>query len=540
MMKYSIKNQFKQAEMQGNELQIVSRETGSRKMTMQLKKQFKNQSQSGRSMVEMLGVLAIIAILSIGGIVGFRLAMNYYQANQIAHEMNIMRTDAQIKIAQGTEELMLGEPYDPVNDSLGHIQFNEAYLVDFDCIYMKTETSEPEPAFCTAANTYYIELQNIPEGVCKPLANLIDNMDNEIAFYINEKSMDGEGEEKGACGEGNNTLKVIFGADSDSEAIKCDTEGDCPIEQHICHKHVCVECKESNDCEKFEVCDRETGRCIDDCTKGACNSGVCVDGVCKECKNMGDCDNGLACIDNQCVSCESESDCEEKHCIDGLCVDCTEPTPKYNATENRCVECKTNDDCLEKGTEKPICNENNECEPCPEGEAWNDEFEECVVTSCQENSDCNINGKTGYYCYLDFGYSCEQEFNSAEGFGVGKDGYKSSCRKAEKDAREGKTSHYIISKVSMDWWSAWRFCDALGRKHATRESINCGSKVDGDFFCTSDIMNKLVADFYRAGWLDKDEGTCKVYAPSFDYGNVFPYSPETHAIGSGQALCQPE
>ena len=360
-------------------------------MTKQFKKQFKNQSQteymqnnqpqtmcgkavkqnriktrsqSGRSMVEMLGVLAIIAVLSIGGIVGFRLAMNHYQSNQIAHEMNIMRTDAQIKIAQGTEELMLGDPYDPVSDSqLGHIQFNDAYLVDFDCLYLETETSEPELAFCTGANAYYIELKEIPEGVCKPLANLIDKMDNEIAFYINDKSVDAT-EEKGTCSEGNNTLKVIFGADSDSEAIKCDIEDDCPAEQHICHKHICVECEESNDCEEFEVCDQETGRCVNDCTKGACNGGFCEDGICKQCRNMGDCDNGLACINNQCVTCESESDCEGKHCIDASCVDCTEPTPKYNAAENKCVQCETNDDCLEKGTDKPICNENNECKIC--------------------------------------------------------------------------------------------------------------------------------------------------------------------------------
>lgn len=37
----------------------------------------------GRSMVEMLGVLAIIGILSIGGIAGYALAMNRYKANQI-------------------------------------------------------------------------------------------------------------------------------------------------------------------------------------------------------------------------------------------------------------------------------------------------------------------------------------------------------------------------------------------------------------------------------------------------------------------------
>lgn len=37
--------------------------------------------ESGRSMVEMLGVLAVIGILSIGGIVGFSLSMSRYKAN---------------------------------------------------------------------------------------------------------------------------------------------------------------------------------------------------------------------------------------------------------------------------------------------------------------------------------------------------------------------------------------------------------------------------------------------------------------------------
>ena len=38
--------------------------------------------ESGRSMVEMLGVLAIIGVLSIGGIAGYVLSMNRYRANQ--------------------------------------------------------------------------------------------------------------------------------------------------------------------------------------------------------------------------------------------------------------------------------------------------------------------------------------------------------------------------------------------------------------------------------------------------------------------------
>jgi len=39
--------------------------------------------ESGRSMVEMLGVLAIIGVLSIGGIAGYTMAMNRYKANEI-------------------------------------------------------------------------------------------------------------------------------------------------------------------------------------------------------------------------------------------------------------------------------------------------------------------------------------------------------------------------------------------------------------------------------------------------------------------------
>ena len=43
----------------------------------------KKTNESGRSMVEMLGVLAIIGVLSIGGIAGYTLAMNRYRANEV-------------------------------------------------------------------------------------------------------------------------------------------------------------------------------------------------------------------------------------------------------------------------------------------------------------------------------------------------------------------------------------------------------------------------------------------------------------------------
>lgn len=45
----------------------------------------KLNQESGRSMVEMLGVLAIIGVLSIGGIAGYTMAMNRYRANEVVN-----------------------------------------------------------------------------------------------------------------------------------------------------------------------------------------------------------------------------------------------------------------------------------------------------------------------------------------------------------------------------------------------------------------------------------------------------------------------
>lgn len=48
----------------------------------------KNQNSFGRSMIEMLGVLAIVGILSVGGIVGYSKAMNMIKINKTIEQIN--------------------------------------------------------------------------------------------------------------------------------------------------------------------------------------------------------------------------------------------------------------------------------------------------------------------------------------------------------------------------------------------------------------------------------------------------------------------
>lgn len=55
-------------------------------------------NQKGRSMVEMLGVLAIVGVLSVGGVAGYSAAMHKYKVNKIANTLiNIFNNYGMLK-----------------------------------------------------------------------------------------------------------------------------------------------------------------------------------------------------------------------------------------------------------------------------------------------------------------------------------------------------------------------------------------------------------------------------------------------------------
>lgn len=58
--------------------------------------------QSGRSMIEMLGVLAIIGVLSVGGLVGYSKAMERYRVNETVNQIS--------HIVQNTRDLFKNQP----------------------------------------------------------------------------------------------------------------------------------------------------------------------------------------------------------------------------------------------------------------------------------------------------------------------------------------------------------------------------------------------------------------------------------------------
>ena len=65
-------------------------------------KKFYEAEQSGRSMVEMLGVLAIIGVLSVGGISGYSKAMAKYKINQCLDQVSMLMINIRSVFANQT------------------------------------------------------------------------------------------------------------------------------------------------------------------------------------------------------------------------------------------------------------------------------------------------------------------------------------------------------------------------------------------------------------------------------------------------------
>ena len=141
---------------------------------------FKNEF--GRSMVEMLGVLAVIGVLSVGGIIGYKFAIDKYQANQTINDINLRALD--ILIQQSENKPILLDEWE-----------NTASIFPIELVF-DGETTEERAL---------IQVSNVPQNVCKILVNdMKSRSEVSINGYITE---DGSNIDCTAT----NTLAFYFG-----------------------------------------------------------------------------------------------------------------------------------------------------------------------------------------------------------------------------------------------------------------------------------------------------------------------------------------
>ncbi len=74
---------------------------------------FEIKNQNGRSMIEMLGVLAIIGVLSVGGIAGYSKAMMKYRINKTIEQITLISQN--IRTFYSTQKNYIGLSYTVIN-----------------------------------------------------------------------------------------------------------------------------------------------------------------------------------------------------------------------------------------------------------------------------------------------------------------------------------------------------------------------------------------------------------------------------------------
>ncbi len=165
--------------------------------------------ESGRSMVEMLGTLAIMGVLSIGGIMGYSYAVDKYHANQIMNDVNLRGIDLIAQASRGGDFSLAEWPTKTSADYDIGLEIDEA-----------TNTTEGG-----------IYVNDVEKRICEIIAD--DLLPENIKLVI-----DGEEYLSGTCGA---TNKMVFYYDAIGEALGEKDDG-C---DGVLNDGVCMDCPEN-------------------------------------------------------------------------------------------------------------------------------------------------------------------------------------------------------------------------------------------------------------------------------------------------------
>ncbi len=198
-------------------------------------KNFEIKNQNGRSMIEMLGVLAIIGVLSVGGIAGYSKAMQKYRINKTIEQITLIASNVRTFFAPQRSY-----------DGLTNTVIKKAKLVPDEMLTSRTESvyvgqgEYEERTYDTieglfgdlgiendsAGKAFSIFLADIPQEACIEIAT--NDWPNEaFAVWIADDYM--------SWGSGNVT--VYTGCTGTSTLSKttgnyqaCRAKGDLPLE----------------------------------------------------------------------------------------------------------------------------------------------------------------------------------------------------------------------------------------------------------------------------------------------------------------------
>ena len=245
-----------------------------------------NHPESGKSMVEMLGVLALMGLLAVLGAKGYSMAMERVAATTIVNDISKRAMIYSQQLLAGAE-LKTDEMPAVIHNvyPVGAERFGEQF--------------------------FKITVQDVDRPVCEYIAKSGFALPIQIAANNTVVSSDNIG----ACNNNNNLVDMTFTftrtlrpcSDCLSGVKTCETDSQCATNQ-TCQNGMCL-------CSPYYACN---GTC---CPAGQ----FCVNGQCSandSCQSTDDCDQGL-CISGKC-QCRSYRDnctyfCEMSNQYYGVC-----------------------------------------------------------------------------------------------------------------------------------------------------------------------------------------------------------------------------
>ncbi|MBR5130200.1 MAG: hypothetical protein IKV03_03145 [Alphaproteobacteria bacterium] len=230
--------------------------------------------ETGRSMTEMLGTLAIIGVLSVTAITGYSYGMDKYRANKTVNDIMLMGIDMITQISRFDRIPNLSE-------------WGEKTSVGYDF------KVEPSPSDTTK---YGIVIEGVPSRVCSMVG---DALKTQASVYVG--NVDYGSANTDPCEASNdNTMEFYFETSSNAnDTPECQTDTDCgegrycDIDTRICFRgdkpigtYSPALCSIDNDCGicggscYYGMCDVSSKNGIncstDTITNGICHYGECI------------------------------------------------------------------------------------------------------------------------------------------------------------------------------------------------------------------------------------------------------------------------
>ena len=357
-------------------------------------------------MVEMLGVLAVVGVLSIGGIASYQYAMSKHRANTILYTVSEMAVVASSQLLSGNE--MNLETYGDNIDGL--------YPFGWNGNYSQTHTD------------FSIDVSDVPAGVCEHVKNREFKM--SFLTLIN-------GQKDGACQSDVNAVEFVFKDNLDrgneQERRSCSTDNDCaPFlgSGYKCNttKGICeVQCSSTSTYVDEYGC----------CPNNKLWNGGCCSGSIKELEGEQVCysnTTGTGCPEGQIYDTNSKSciNCADVTGVirNGYFISCAMCPNLVQVSKFQCAPACTDPDAVLVGgvckcpLERPLIASNNpadpQCLPCDYngrtgGEApYGVPVEEAYFTGYYCNR-CNGGGYSDYCAPGTVGVSKGQNITLADG-----------------------------------------------------------------------------------------------------------------------------